>query len=182
MPTLIGVKDKIGVVLAEMGFSMNCKFIPFSQSRNKLEKYPSLNWKVTILRNDREVLTTDYMAGCGHCPSYKKVNPNSYDGRKLIKAECETGFQVKYVNALNHTQTIKSLPILPELRDVLYSLVMDTEAFEYDFEDWCANLGYDTDSRKAEKIYNEHVEIAHKLLRNIGTSGLERLREVYQDY
>ena len=177
-----GINDIVGVTLAEMGFSIKCKFIPFSQSRNKSEKYPSLNWKVTILRNKKEILTTDYMAGCGHCPSYKKLNPTSYDCRKLIEAECETGYVSNYAYSMGHITQDKKLPILPELRDVIYSLVMGADAFEYDFEDWCANFGYETDSRKAEKIYNECVEIAHKLLRSVGTSGLEKLREAYQDY
>lgn len=175
-----GIEDIVGVTLAEMGLSMKCKFVPFSQSRNKSEKYPSLNWKVTILKNEKEVLTTDYMAGCGHCPSYKQ-NDNSIYHWKLIKEECEKGIAHRYLGG-GDTMVPTKIKILPELRDVIYSLVMDADAFEYDFEEWCANLGYDIDSRKAEKIYNECVEIAHKLLRSVGTSGLEKLRDAYQDY
>lgn len=56
--------------IASLGLTVESVFVPFSRSRNKAEKNPSLNWKVTIKRNDREVLTTDYMAGMGHCPNY----------------------------------------------------------------------------------------------------------------
>ena len=49
----------IDAVLAKHGITLASVFVPFSQSRNKGEKNPSLNWKVTILSNGREVLTTD---------------------------------------------------------------------------------------------------------------------------
>lgn len=56
--------------IESLGLTVESVFVPFSQSRNKDEKNPSLNWKVTIKRNGRDVLVTDYMAGMGHCPNY----------------------------------------------------------------------------------------------------------------
>ena len=32
---------------------------------------------------------------------------------------------------------------------------MDATGYDSDFEDWADNYGYDTDSRKAEKIWRE---------------------------
>ena len=57
-------KDRILQWAAKHGATMTAEFIPFSQSRNKGDKSPSLNWRVTIQRNGRAVLTTDYSAGC----------------------------------------------------------------------------------------------------------------------
>ena len=43
----------------------------------------------------------------------------------------------------------------PTLADVLNCLALDASGFENagDFASWCGEYGYDTDSRKAEKIY-----------------------------
>lgn len=165
----------------EMGFSMTTVFVPFSHSRNSAEKTPSLNWKVTILYKDREVVTTDYMAGCGHCPSYKS-GEKGYDLQRLLKNECETGFESKYLYSMGAITENKKKPILPDIADVMYSLVMDSEATEYEFEDWAANFGYEEDSRSAEKIYNECLQIGLKMLRTIGSDALADLELLFQDY
>lgn len=64
----------------------------------------------------------------------------------------------------------------PTAADVLYCLLSDADAEQYDgrsnfllgFQEWCENLGYDTDSIKARKIYNECLTIARKLHRFLG--------------
>jgi len=44
----------------------------------------------------------------------------------------------------------------PSIADVLYCVLMDSGSVENarSFEEWCSEFGYDTDSRKAERIYN----------------------------
>jgi len=170
------IEDK----LAEMGLSMTTKFIPWSQSRNSKEKFPSLNWKVTLLKNGKEFLTTDYGAGCGHCPSYSQRE--TYDSRQMVKLECEEGFKAKSMLSIGYVVADKKFPILPKFADVMYSLSMDAEVLEYDFEDWAGNFGYEADSRKAKKIYNDCMEIALKLNRTLGSEGIAKLREMFQDY
>lgn len=174
------MNSTIDTVLSDMGLTLDSKFIPFSQSRNKDKKYPSLNWIVTLKKNGREVLTTDYWAGCGHCPSYNQGM--NYDTLQLVKAECETGYPSKHLYALGTTSQDKKKPIKPDLKDVVYSLVMDSDAIDYEFVDWCMNYGYEEDSRKAERIYAQCQELGLKLLRALGPDGLTALRELYQDY
>lgn len=73
---------------------------------------------------------------------------------------------------------IKILP--PQLDDVLYALVMDSEALEMCFEDWADNYGYDSDSISAQKIYQACVDNGHKLRKagiNINAQR-ERLQEM----
>lgn len=41
----------------------------------------------------------------------------------------------------------------PKLQDVLDSLLSDSGTPDFSFEEWCAEYGYDTDSRRAEKTY-----------------------------
>lgn len=41
----------------------------------------------------------------------------------------------------------------PTAADVLYCVISDANAGELSFEEFCADLGYDTDSRKAEQVW-----------------------------
>lgn len=173
--------ERIDTVAAELSLTMETKFIPWSQSRNKAEKSPSLNWAVTIKRNGRNVLTTDYSAGCAHAPSYKQGD-NSMMRHDMVQFECEHGYRATSYSSGRIAQA-SNRPIQPELRDVLYSLAMDAEVLDAgDFEEWAGNLGYDTDSRKAETIYRACLNIALKLRNGLGEDGLSKLREACQDY
>lgn len=53
----------------------------------------------------------------------------------------------------------------PELSDVLEALLSDAAGYDnaQDFEDWASEYGYDTDSRKAEKVYKSVGEQTEQL-------------------
>jgi len=53
----------------------------------------------------------------------------------------------------------------PTVEDVMSCLLLDASGVDQarDFEDWASDYGYDTDSRKAEKIYNDCRESAEDL-------------------
>lgn len=71
--------------------------------------------------------------------------------------------------------------LMPDLKDVECSLVSDAECFESssDFDDFCANLGYSNDSRKAELIYKACKDTWGILVK---TGKYEEMKETYQDY
>lgn len=71
-------------------------------------------------------------------------------------------------------------PAKPKLDDVLHSLVMDADACDMSFSEWCSNLGYDEDSRKALDIYIQCQKSADKL-RKAGVN-IAAERERLQDY
>jgi len=52
--------------------------------------------------------------------------------------------------------------------DVVSSLLMDAQAGEESFEDFCGNFGYDVDSRKAERIYHACQRAGRKVRRVFG--------------
>ena len=56
----------------------------------------------------------------------------------------------------------------PRVADVLNSLLLDSSALDMDFEDFCGNFGYNTDSRKAEKIYKDCLKSGRKLQSFLG--------------
>lgn len=178
------VKDKIGVTLAKHGLTVESVFIPWSLSRNAGEKNPSLNWKVTLKQNGRKILTTDYMAGCAHAPSYKQSFKRDPENERLVLAECENGGKARYMATMDYIAVPQSSKgtLKPESRDVIHSLLLDSEVLDYpSFEDWAGNFGYEEDSRQAERIYNDCMKIALQF-RRIGESVIEELREVFQDY
>lgn len=185
-------KEEMQAAVAALGITMETAFVPFSRSRNKDHKMPSLNWRVTIKRNGRDVLTTDYMQGYGHCPAYK-ADVKTMGGRDslmrdgAIRYECEHGHQA---DAHDNANSGKGYPLrrswklpAPDVCDVLYSLASDADAIDCaTFEEWASNYGYDTDSRKAEGIYRACLEIALKLRAGLGEDGLQAIRDACQDY
>lgn len=64
----------------------------------------------------------------------------------------------------------------PTAADVLDCLASDAAgANEVDFENWCAEYGYDTDSRKTNRIYKTIKRQSAKLRAMLGTSNYETL-------
>ena len=172
--------ENIDATIAELGLTVESRFIPWSQSRNKGEKQPSLNWVVTLKRNGRDVISTDYGAGMAHCPAYGAVQyqqGRNLDGQRAIARECETG------RAYLGEYSKGGIHIRPDARDVIYSLIMDASVLDSGgFESWVADFGYDPDSRKAETIYRACLDIALKLRSGIGEDGLAKLRDAFEGY
>jgi hypothetical protein len=67
----------------------------------------------------------------------------------------------------------------PDLLDVLQCHFMD--ATDESVEDWAAGLGYDTDSRKAYKVYKACVKVREKLEQMFTNQELEDLNEMFGD-
>lgn len=129
------------------------------------------------------ILTTDYSAGVAHCPAYKASiikmgGHNSIMREQHINWECEHGRESVGIFERGTKYVIE-----PDPCDVIASLVMDSDVLDADgFEGWANNIGFDTDSRKAETIYKTCLNIALKLRNGIGEAGLQKLREACQDY
>lgn len=195
--------ETIEEALKAAGVTMETVFIPYSQSRNansetamggRGETWLSLNWKVTIKRNGRDVLTTDYSAGIAHAPSHQRAKaPLQYPSSQknwLHYAgiwEAENGYAARLEmfgsERHNHFRADKAKPILPLLRDVMASMVADYGVLNYArFEDWANEYGYDPDSRSGEKVYRACMELALQMRAAFGDKGMEEFAELYQDY
>lgn len=73
-------------------------------------------------------------------------------------------------------------PFAPFAASVLCSLVLDSSAADQSFRNWCADLGYDSDSIKALNTYNACCDIAEKLLRIFTREQINHISEILQDY
>lgn len=171
----------------ELGLTMTTTFVPWSVSRNKDEKNPSLNWKVTIHKDGRPALTVDYSAGMAHCPYFNRIkfpHRTTVDDLETIKAECETGKPHYFFHSAGRPFLSPGKgPIEPRLDDVLASLVLDAEVLDHPcFESWAEEHGYSTDSRKAEATYRACLDIALRLRAAIGEDGMVKLRQANDNY
>jgi hypothetical protein len=184
--TTLTPAERVEAAMKELGLSLSYKFVPFSMSRNKAEKQPSLNWLVTLTKGS-QALTTDYSAGCGHCPACKRplAKNTSYDKRlkqEAIAEECERGKPLRWT-VLGWMPPNGAKAILPKDADVMHSLSLDASVLDAGtFESWASELGWDTDSRAAEATYRACLDIALKLRSMIGDAGLRLLQDACQDY
>lgn len=192
--------------LAALNLTVKAVFVPFSLSRNNgktkgRELWKSLNWTVTLMRGEREVLTTEYSAGVGHCPGDKVKMPQTWDQSPrnwkpaITDWEIENGFEATWMRftgfaAARRPATEAEIAegkrdrvrkaILPQPENVVHSLLMDM--VDEPFEDWALNLGYDPDSIKAKAIYDYCVEHTMRMRQWLGNEGIETLREAFEDY
>lgn len=119
----------------------------------------------------------DYSTGLGHREA-KKWDADKKEFARLMRMQPKK----ELVNLQNHNNKLQAVSKVKPLNidDVLYSLIIDSDANDYTFEDWADNFGYDTDSRKAEQIYHACKENARKV--NTFIDNLEEARELFQDY
>ena len=137
-------------------------------------------WLVVLTRN-RKTWSFDFFTGIGH----RKPRAGAADwevGRAMRIADGRTRLVKTDENYCLAEEVIErgSQAVHPELDAVLYCLVTDGEACSQDFEDWCSNLGYDVDSRKAYSTW-EACRANGKKLRDLGID-LEDAREKFSDY
>jgi len=168
------------------GVSYDAVFVPQSQSRNKDETRPSLNWRVTITK-DNVRLETDYMQGCAYLPHYSHAFAKFPVYEAAVREACETGKSriVPAKSAYDAAQGGRAVPITrkipaPEFADVLYCLVADASVIDFPgFEEWAREYGYNPDSRKAEQAYRACLETTLKLRAIV---DLDEAREAFQGY
>ena len=85
-------------------------------------------------------------------------------------------FKTYYSQGPAHTHTPDASDIIGAL---LKDIIDDTSGeYESDFRDWAENLGYDTDSRAAEKIYTACLEISDYLRKIFNAQDLDDLRDI----
>lgn len=122
----------------------------------------------------------------GHAPSYKNP-PRFKDGRvdeylrkQAEHLEAEMGVYPERMGYY-YSGNKKLPPPTPDA--ILYALISDADVLNYsDFEDWAENFGYDSDSIKALKVYQDCLASALKLNACLGAGTIKQLQEYFQDY
>lgn len=170
--------------LSELGFTFKAECVD-AGTYNRASK-----WNITLshspeLDGSRPTeYTTEYTSGYGNrkwkrgCPVVPDGGPLP-TGIKHGKPYYMGGRLVLMAAEMLETQTES---IVPRLADIAYCLLMDAQTTWYgqSFEDWCGELGYDTDSRKAERSFNDCRDTAD-YFRRTGVD-FDTLQELFQDY
>lgn len=77
---------------------------------------------------------------------------------------------------------VTAVPVKPKVADVLHSLILDADAANENFDDWCDNFGYSSDSIKALNTYKACLDTARALRKHLSPDALRQARELLQDY
>ena len=72
--------------------------------------------------------------------------------------------------------------VMPTQSSVLYCLLSDMDCGDQPFHDFCGDLGYDEDSREAERIYFACQESGRKLRKVFKNVHIEAIRTHLEDY
>lgn len=180
------IESSVNTKLAEWGIEYSAVFVPFSASRNKAEKNPSLNWLVRFtqvpIEDTGRTFATDYAEGIGHVPGYDFKYARSLDGDAMYRNIAEDGRMRKPEDSDRLMPPRRAALPAPTATSALSCLLMDAEAFGFTFEEWASEFGYDTDSRKAEATYRECVSTSMGIMRVFTPAQLTELRELMEDY
>ncbi|MFA5378876.1 MAG: hypothetical protein WC455_24195 [Dehalococcoidia bacterium] len=74
------------------------------------------------------------------------------------------------------------VPTTPTTADIMHSLLLDADAADQSFNEWCDNYGYDTDSMKAFKTYQTCCEEAVNLKKTFTREQLADMQKALEDY
>lgn len=123
--------------------------------------------------------SSDYFTGIGH-----RKRRTALAGYRTAPNLVKAAFDNRIYDKAAQEKIIKENSSLqaPKVDDILYSLVMDADACNYSFEDWCCNYGYDEDSRKALETYLACQKSEKTLRAMVKDMSLAEIQEAFQDY
>jgi hypothetical protein len=165
MTTTATIHDQVAEFLAAAGVTYAVRLVGETTCDND---WKCDEWRVTFKAN-RIDFTTPFYTGTGH----RKATPWNVGlhGPKprpgtLSYENWELGFK----------------PVAPTAATVLASLVMDGATIDESFADWCANFGYEEDSRKALQTYTDCCETGRKLRMLFTHPQRDALAAMLQDF
>jgi hypothetical protein len=118
----------------------------------------------------------EYSCGIGHrieLNTFKKEDFKNLMQRNPKKTKSNL---LMYVDSLKAVSKVKPLNI----DDILYSLILDSQAGAESFDDFCDNFSCDNDSMKANEIYRACQKNAKKIKTFI--TDIDKASELFQDY
>jgi hypothetical protein len=127
-------------------------------------------WKYDQWRVELAGQTFEYKTGIGH----RTIN------------KCLSQTDIQWLNRLKSPTldiiTRYTRQNTPDLAGVIYSLIMDSQAAQESFSDFCDNYGYSNDSISALHTYQECDKIKNKLVKVFTREQVSYLQELLQDY
>jgi len=175
----MAINEKTQLAINALKFEAIFVSNPTEQTHNCKDFHKtSFKWlcKITLGTHTVEV---DYHMGIHHSRfntkrgghfSHDTLNASEFEQYKN-KGLSDAGFR----NWLEH-----ATPKPPELDEILSSLTSEADAINENFEDWAESLGYDSDSIKALKMWNECCN-SYRKLKSLNLD-LEKLQKFYENF
>lgn len=127
----------------------------------------------------------EYTLGIGHVKYKEAFTAHLTENEKNILWHKRKNPYVKFkpeareYEASLAVKLAKAQKVQPNPAEVLICYCREAlEAIETTFEDWASNFGYDTDSRKAENIYNSSRDSYSKLLKIMSRKEIEEFSQI----
>ena len=140
-------------------------------------------WLVFLKKGDSFEQEFEYSMGCAHRVWAQTVAQREHSAFGTIRK----GERVQFRKNLKKDSRVNipifqwfeknTRPIQPKLEDILECLIMDIQASQGSFDDFCDEFGYDSDSRKAFSIWEKCCE-NNKKLRSLGIPLTEETLEL----
>lgn len=175
--------------VAEFGLSMTAEQVPENPNQSKPKKdekpWEAVHFLVKLTAPNGRTLTTYYSMGIGLLDRHIIDNwkPGYADGGFISLKDFKVASSYYARRTLHNERIVKEVrarglkTFKPEIEDVLNCLAMDASSVENarDFEDFANELGYDSDSRSAEKTYRICQEQARELESLLGRTNYQVL-------
>lgn len=174
------IQDQIDVILAEKGITYDVRYMG---EKAAFDEHHKMDWWSVVFTTDNKREDFDYFTGLGH---RKWDKPHS--AKKILlhgtKSYNYTYQDLGKPGTVHYEQMARTnlKPVVPHIAGVLYSLVMDSDALEHDYEDWCDNLGFDADSRKALETFLQCQKLGKQLQSIFSRDVLEQIKTLLEDY
>ena len=128
--------------------------------------------------NDRPE-TMDHFSILIEKPGNKAFHLFYSQGLGLRKANFRSGYTQSDLSRMKYPSDVRrvSKVVCPKLADVLDCLASDASTVEncLSFDDFASEMGYDEDSRKAEKTFNKINEQVERLKTLLGEDAINEL-------
>ena len=199
------MNDTDAVILTaikDLGLTVRCIFVPRSMSEDRDE---SVHWKVGVGSSTNQIgVSMDYVEGTwglpdelGSCARTAEVikaiaeivetgtcaNPRRFEDNNNLRLEFGMWVVAPWAPRGTKLRPGMLKLSLPDPVDIIWTLVQSTDALNYrNFECWSSAYGFDSDSRRAEKVYKKQVSLATAFLGLVGNDGLSKLQEAYEEY
>lgn len=149
---------------------------------------PMLHFSAAFTNAKGHCEVFDYFVGLGNLdwsskkvPTWASCITRGFSENELHIVEMGTKrWQVKDKSLLASAafKVAKVTAYTPDPVHILHRLAMEADAQEMSFEDWCDNLGYEQDSRKAEQTYNACRSEYLRLRKLISAEQARTVREL----
>lgn len=167
-----GVKRNIRDITLKNGggkYTFTFKDSVMNSAKYQISSDPESKWNISLFKKVMKEVD--------------KYNNKNSGSKEIVNLKDCNDVMRKHIFALawNYTgywydNLIKLLePIAPSDYNILASLDV---TYEDNFEDWCDSFGYDTDSKRVEKIYQACIEQDRMLRRLFNTKELELLSDI----